>query len=135
MRLFFDIFQPYYGPENIQLHSIKTDAFVLSVNTKDNIKDINSLEDIFDFSKLNEIYELISYKNKKVIGKFKIETPENIWVDENVCLRLKADSFECGDDFKTKLKRISKSQTTHFEFEENKKCLDGEEYQRECNNF
>ena len=34
-----------------------------------------------------------------------------------------------------KLKGVSKSQSKHIKFEEYKKCLDGEEYQRECNNY
>ena len=36
----YDIFQPYFGQANIQLHYINTDAFVLSLNTKDIIKDL-----------------------------------------------------------------------------------------------
>ena len=42
-------------------------------------------------------------------------------------------AFKCGGDSKNKLKGISKSQSKHIKFEEYKKCLDGEEYQRECN--
>ena len=36
---YYDKLQPYFGQENIQLHYIDTDAFVLSLNTKDIIKD------------------------------------------------------------------------------------------------
>ena len=68
---------------------------------------------------------------KKVIGKIKTETPKNILIDEFICLRSKADPFKCGDDIKNKLKSISTSQTKHNKFEEYKKCLVGEEYQRE----
>ena len=32
---YYDILQPYFGQENIQLHYMGTDSFVLSVNTKD----------------------------------------------------------------------------------------------------
>ena len=32
---FYDMLQPYFGQENIQLHYIDTDVFVLSVNTHD----------------------------------------------------------------------------------------------------
>ena len=84
---YYDILQPYFGQENIQLHYMDTDSFILSVNTKDIIKDLKNLEDIFDFSNLDKNHELFSNKNKKVIGKFKIETPKNIWIDEFVCLR------------------------------------------------
>ena len=132
---YYDILQPYFGQENIQLHYIDTDAFVLSVNTKDIIKDLKNLEDIFDFSNLDLNHELFSKKNKKVIGKFKIETPKNIWIDEFVCLRSKMYAFRCGDDSKNKLKCVSKSQSKRIKFEEYKKCLDGMEYQRECNNY
>ena len=37
---YYDILQPYFGQENIQLHYIDTDAFVLSLNTKDIVKDL-----------------------------------------------------------------------------------------------
>ena len=50
-------------------------------------------------------------------------------------LRSKAYSFKCGDDFETKVKSLSKWQSKHFTFEEHKKCLDGEDYQRECTNY
>ena len=132
---YYDKLQPYFRQENIQLHYMDTDSFVLSVNTKDIIKDLKNLEDIFDFSNLDKNIELFSNKNKKVIGKFKIETPKNIWIDEFVCLRSKMYAFKCGDDSKNKLKGISESQSKNIKFDEYKKCLDGEEYQRECNNY
>ena len=62
---YYDKLQPYFGQENIQLHYIDTDAFVLSVNTKDIIRDLKNLEDIFDFSNLHQNHELFSNKNKK----------------------------------------------------------------------
>ena len=81
-----------------------TDAFVLSVNTNDIIKDLKNLDDIFDFSNLDGNHELFSNKNKKVIVKYKIETPKNIWIDEFTCLRSKIYAFKCGNDSKNKLK-------------------------------
>ena len=71
---YYDKLQPYFGQEKTHLHYMDTDRFVLSVNTKDIIKDLKNLEDIFDFSDLDENHELFSNKNRKVIGKFKIET-------------------------------------------------------------
>ena len=44
-------------------------------------------------------------------------------------------SFKCGNDSKSKLKGISKSQSKHIKFEEYYNCLFGEEAQRECNNY
>ena len=52
-----------------------TDSFVLCVSTKNYIKDLKNLEDVFDFSNLNENHGIFSNKNKKLNGKFKIETP------------------------------------------------------------
>ena len=52
-------------------------------------------------------------------------------------MRLKVYSFKCKDiiERKNKIKVISKSQSRPIKFEDFKKCLDGEEYQRECNAF
>ena len=134
---YYDTLEPYFGQENLQLHYVDTDGMFLSMKTKDIIKDLKNLEDIFDFSNLDENHELYSKRNKKVIGKFKKETPKNIWIDEFVCLRSKAYSFKCKDnkEDKNKIKGISKSQSKHIKFEEYFNCLFGKEYQKECNNY
>ena len=75
---YYDILQPYFGQKNIQLHYMDTYSFVLSVSTKDINRDLKNLEDFFDFRNLDNDHELFSNKNKKVIGKFKIEIPKNI---------------------------------------------------------
>ena len=66
-----------------------TDSFVLSVNAKNIIKDLNNLEDLFDFSNLDENHQLVSNGNKKVIGKFRIEAVNIVWVGEFFRLRVK----------------------------------------------
>ena len=43
--------------------------------------------------------------------------------------------FKDGDDSKNKLKGISKSQSKNIKFEEYKKCLYGEKYQDESENY
>ena len=134
---YYDTLQPYFGQENLQLHYVETDGMILSMKTKDIIKDLKNLEDIFDFSNLDKKHELYSEKNKNVIGRFKIETPKNIIIDEFVCLRSKAYSFKCknNDENKNKIKGISKSQSKHIKFEEYYNCLFGGDYQRECSNY
>ena len=112
-----------------------TDSFVLSLNTKDIVKDLKNLEDIFDFSNLDQTHEIFINKNKRVLGKFKIETPKKIWIDEFICLRSKMYAFKCGDDSKNGLKGISKSQSKNIKFEECYTCLFDGEYQQECNNY
>ena len=101
-EVYYDILQPYFGLENLQLHYLDTDKFLLSVKTKDFFENLENLEDLFDFSNLNENYEKVSKKNKEVIGKVKIESPKNIWIDEFVCLRSKMYSFKCGGDTKNR---------------------------------
>ena len=127
---YYDILQPYFGQENIQLHNIDTDAFLLSVNTEDIIKDIKKLENTFDFSNLYKSFEQFSNRNEKDISKFKLETPKIIWIDEFVCLRSKMYSFKCRDDNKIKLKGYSKSQSKHIKFEEYYNCFFGGDYQK-----
>ena len=134
---YYDTLQPYFGQENVQLHYIDTDGMILSMETENIIKDLKKLEDIFDFSILDENHELFSNKNKKMIGKFKIETPKNILIDDIVCLRSNASSFKCknNDENKNKIKGISKSQSKHIKFEDHYNCLFGGEHQKECDNY
>ena len=132
---YYDKLQPYFKQEIIQRHYMDTDSFVLNVNTKDIIKDLKNLEDIFDFSNLDQNHEIFSNKNKKVLGKFKIETPKNIWIDEFVCLRSRMYAFKCGDDSMNKLKGVSKSHSKNIKFEENYKSLFGGKYQEECDKY
>ena len=134
---YYDTLQKYFSQKNLQLHYIDTDGMILSMITKDIIKDLKKLEDIFDFSNLDVNHDLLSNKSKKVIGKFKIETPKSIWIDEFVCLRSKAYSFKCKDnkEDKNKIKGISKSQSKHNKVEEYYNCLFGKKYQKECNDY
>ena len=134
---YYDALQPYFGQEILQLHYIDTDGLILNMKTKDIIKDLKISEDIFDFSNLDGNHEWFSNKNKKVIGKFKIETAKNVFIDQFVCSRSKAYSFKCKDNIesKNKIQGISKSQSKHIKFEEYYNCLFGGEYQKECDNY
>ena len=132
---YYDTLQPYFGQKNLQLHYIDCDSFILSIKSENIIKDLKNLEDVFDFSNLDENHKLYSEKNKKVIGKFKKETPKNIFIDEFIALRSKMYSFKCGDDSKNRLKGISKDQSKNIKFEDYKICLDGEELGNECINY
>ena len=78
---YYDKIQHDFKQKSIQRHYMDTDSFLLSVNTKNIIKDLKNLETLFDFSNLNGNHELFSNKNKRVNGKFKIETPKYIWID------------------------------------------------------
>ena len=132
---YYDKLQPYFGQESFQLHYMDCDSFVLSIETENIINDLKNLEDLFDFSNLDKNHELFSNKNKKVVGKFKKETPENIWIDEFVALKSKCYAFKCGNNSKNKLKGISKSYSRNIKFEKYYNCLFGREYQYECGNY
>ena len=105
---YYDRFLPYFGEKNLQLHYMDCDSFVLSIKTNDIIGNLKDLKELFDFSNLDKNHELFDTKNKKVIGKFKIETPSSIWLDEFCTLRSKVYAFKCGNDNKVKLKGITK---------------------------
>ena len=132
---YYDKLQPYFGQENIQCHYMDCGSFVLSIETENINNDLKNLQDLFDFSNLDKNHKLFSNNNKKVVGKFKIETPKNIWIDEFVALRSKCYAFKCGNDSMNKLKGISKSQSKNIKFEEYYNCLFGRDYQKECDNY
>ena len=83
---YYDFLQSYFGEKNIQLRYMDTDSFVSSVNTQNLIQDLHNLKDLFDFSSLDKNHKLFNNENKNVLGKFKIETPKKIWIDEFICL-------------------------------------------------
>ena len=109
---YYDTLQPYFRQENLQLHYMDCDSFVLSIKSENIIKDLKNLEDIFDFSNIDENHELYSEMNKKVLGKFKMETPKNVFIDDFIALRSKMYAFKCKDkdkeEDKNKLKVILK---------------------------
>ena len=67
---YYDKLQPYFRQENIKLHYLVCDSFVLSIETENIINDLKNLEDLFDFSNLDTNHDLFSNKNKKVVAKF-----------------------------------------------------------------
>ena len=75
---------------------------LLIVKTQNIINDLKNSEDIFNFLYPDQNHELFGNKNKKVIGKFNLETTKNIWIDELVCIILEASSFRCKDKIESK---------------------------------
>ena len=134
---YYDTLQLYFGQEKLEVYYIDTDGMIPSMRTENIIKALKTLEGISDFSNLDENHELYSNKIKKVIGRFKIETPKNKFIDEFVCLGSKAYSFKSKDNIesKNKIKGSSKFQSKHNKFEENYNCLFGGDYQKECDNY
>ena len=59
---YYDKLQLYFGYENLELHYMACDSFVLSIETQNIITDLKNFEEFFDFSNLNENHELFSKK-------------------------------------------------------------------------
>ena len=106
----------------------------MSVNTKNLNEDLKKFEDLFHFRILLENHELLSNKNERISGIFRMEISKNVWIDEFVCLRSKMYAFKCGDSCssKNRLKCFSKSQLKNIKLVEYKKSLDADDYQKEC---
>ena len=64
-----------------------TDSFIVNVNTNTRIKDLKNLGDTFDFNSLDKNHDLFSNKNEKEVGRFRIETPKSLCIDEYGALR------------------------------------------------
>ena len=75
---YFDKLQPNFGPENLQLLYMVCDSFVLKIRTQNSSNDSKFHEDFFDFCNQDKNHEKFTNKNKRVSGKFKIETPKNV---------------------------------------------------------
>ena len=132
---FYDKLQPYFGQDKLQLHYLGCVSFFLNFETQNIVKDLKNRECLFDFSNLDENRELISNKNTKIVGKYKIATSKNFWINDFFALRSEAYSFKCGDKNTNKLKGISKIYSKSNKFEEYKKCLDDEKYVKDCDNY
>ena len=68
---YYDKLQPYFGQENIKLHYMDCDSFVLSTETENIINDLKNLGDLFDFSNLDKIMNYSVIKIKKLLVNLK----------------------------------------------------------------
>ena len=59
---YYDKLQPYFGLDNIKLHFMDCDCFVLSIRTKNIINDSKNPEFLFDFTIL---IKTMNYSEKK----------------------------------------------------------------------
>ena len=72
---FYDKMKSYFGRDNLELHYLDTDSFILSFKLiKSLTEDLKIFKKDFDFSDLHPSHELYSNDNKEVIGKMKLET-------------------------------------------------------------
>ena len=117
-QFYYDKLKMYFN-NNIMLCYMDTDSFVLKIKTNDIEKDLEHFKQHFDFSDMPKEHKLYSSENKKVIGKFKIETSPYLVIDEFCCLRSKSYTFSCNDKIVSKQKGVQKLDS----LEEYKNCL------------
>ena len=98
---YYNLFQPYYGQDNIELLYMDTDAFVLKLKTKDVKSDLSKLKDYFDFSNYPEDHILHDKSKKKIPGFLKDELA-GIEMSEFIALRSKMYAFKTKEDIETK---------------------------------
>ena len=131
--------QKYFGIDGIQIHYQDTDAFIMSIKTKDILGDLSKLQDryqMFDFSNLDEEHRLFSNEIKKIPGYLKIETPKSLYIDKFVCLRSKCYAYRTQlDGYNNKLKGIIKGYKKGISFDQYYKCLKNETYDETCKQF
>ena len=66
---------------------------------------------------------VISEKQEKVLGQFKVETPEGLWFDKFIALKSKSCCFIENGETNRKIKGISKVVCKKSTFEEHYSCL------------
>ena len=81
--------QPYFGKNILELHYIDKESFIFLFNLVRGLTEDLNLQADFDFSHLHPSHELYSEENKKVIGKLKLETAQDLDLDEAVFFKSK----------------------------------------------
>jgi len=87
--------------DNIDLLFTDTDSLMYQIRNFDVFDLINKNKDLFDLSEMNKDDNLYNTKNKKVIGKMKIETGSD-YITEFVGLRPKMYSYKTEDEHESK---------------------------------
>ena len=91
-KFHYDVFQPKFGLENVDLTMTDTDSLMYYVRTKDFYEQLHDISEHLDTSDYPEDHQLYSTVNKKVVGKFKDET-NGVPISEACCLRAKLYHF------------------------------------------
>ena len=118
----YNIMKPKYG-ENIQLLMTDTDSFVYQIKTDDFYEDMKGMKEHYDMSEYSKESGLYDGENKKVIGKFKDESPDEV-IESFVGIRSKCYSFTTKNNVVKKAKGVSKVVVKkNISFEDYKNCV------------
>ncbi len=114
--------KPKYG-ENIQLLMTDTDSFVYQIKTDDFYEDMKGMKEHHDMSEYSKDSGLYDGENKKVIGKFKDESPDEV-IECFVGIRSKCYSFITKNNVVKKAKGVSKVVVKEkISFDDYKNCV------------
>jgi hypothetical protein len=118
----YNIMKPKYG-ENIQLLMTDTDSFVYQIKTDDFYEDMKGMKEHYDMSEYSKESGLHDGENKKVIGKFKDESPDEV-IESFVGMRSKCYSFITKNNEVKKAKGVSKVVVKkNISFDDYKNCV------------
>ena len=98
--------KPKYGA-NIQLLMTDTDSFVYQINTEDFYEDMEGMKEHYDMSEYSKESGLHNGENKKVIGKLKDESPDEV-IESFVGIRGKCYTFKTKNNVVKKANGVSK---------------------------
>lgn len=127
-QCFYEIFQPYFGVDNVSMLFSDTDSLAMKVKTPNLDAALLGLKKHFDFSNYPEDHHLFDNAKKNQTGYFKDELASNTF-SQFVGLRSKAYCMQIKcrktDELQThnKCKGISKSYRKKIHFKSYLKCI------------
>lgn len=102
----YNVMKPKYG-DNIQLLMTDTDSFVYKIKTDDFYQDMFNNDDYYDMSEYPKESDFYNDRNKKVLGKFKDETPSGV-ITNFIGIRSKVYTIKTDKKVIKKAKGVSK---------------------------
>ena len=118
----YNTMKPKYG-SNIELLMTDTDSFVYKIKTEDFYKDMHDSKSDYDMSEYSKDSQFYDESNKKVLGKFKDETPQAT-IDTFIGVRSKCYTIRTDEKTIKKLKGVSKVVVQKkIELEDYKNCV------------
>lgn len=118
----YNVMKPKYG-DNIELLMTDTDSFVYKIKTDDFYKDMYDMRDYYDMSEYSKDCSLYDSTNKKVLGKFKDETPNSI-ITDFIGIRSKCYTIRTNEKLIKKSKGVSKKVVEkNIDFIDYKNCV------------
>uniref|UniRef100_A0A8D8TAN0 DNA-directed DNA polymerase n=1 Tax=Cacopsylla melanoneura TaxID=428564 RepID=A0A8D8TAN0_9HEMI len=120
---FYKILKVKYGEDRMRLCMSDTDSLLLHLKTNSLYEDMYSIIDTLDTSNYPPNHPLYSEKWKKIVGKFKDESPADL-ITEFVGLRAKMYTFSTiNSHMKCVGKGIPRANINRLNLEDYKRCL------------